>query len=76
MVYAACVRTSMIYGSDTWAMRVDQEQKLERAEVNPKRRTTTCSYDSSSDVFKINLVYKDQKGVDQELKWIIKVCFQ
>ena len=48
-------------------------QKLERAEVNPKKRTNTCSYDSSSDVFKINLVYKDQKGVDQELKWIIKV---
>ena len=48
-------------------------QKLERAEINPKRRATICSYDSSADVFKINVVYKDQKGVDQELKWIIKV---
>jgi hypothetical protein len=53
--------------------RRKEMQKLERAEINPKKRVTTCSYDSSSDVFKINLVYKDQKGVDQELKWIIKV---
>ena len=53
--------------------RRKEMQKLERAEVNPKKRTNTCSYDSSSDVFKINLVYKDQKGLDQELKWIIKV---
>lgn len=53
--------------------RRKEMQKLERAEVNPKKRVTICSYDSSSDVFKINLVYKDQKGNDQELKWIIKV---
>lgn len=53
--------------------RRKEMQKLERAEVNPKKRYNTCSYDSSSDVFKINLVYKDQKGVDQELKWVIKV---
>jgi len=48
-------------------------QKLERAEVNPKKRHTNISYDSSSDIFKINIVYKDQKGEDRDLKWIIKV---
>lgn len=53
--------------------RRKEMQKLERAEVNPKKRLHAASYDSSSDVFKINIVYKDQKGVDQELKWIIKV---
>ena len=49
-------------------------QKLERAEVSMKKRIHAASYDSSSDIFKINIVYKDQKGVDQELKWVIKVC--
>ena len=47
--------------------------KLERAEVNPKKRMNTNPYDSSSDVFKINLVYKDAKGSEHELKWLIKV---
>lgn len=77
------VSMEMVSGKDSeWILnlvkfylkhRRKEMQKLERAEVNPKRRVNTCSYDSSSDVFKINLVYKDQKGVDQELKWIIKV---
>ena len=47
--------------------------KLERAEINPKKRMTTNSYDSSTDVFKIDLVYKDTKGGEHELKWLIKV---
>ena len=47
--------------------------KLERAEVNPKKRINTSRYDSSTDVFQINLVYKDAKGGEHELKWIIKV---
>ena len=40
-------------------------QKLERAEISMKKRIHAASYDSSSDIFKINIVYKDQKGVDQ-----------
>ena len=32
-VYAACVRTSMTYGSETWALTSCLEQKLERAEA-------------------------------------------
>ena len=29
-VYGACVRSSMIYGSETWAMNAEQEAELER----------------------------------------------
>ena len=46
---------------------------LERAEINPKKRISTNSYDSSTDVFKINLVYKDTNGIEHELRWLIKV---
>lgn len=46
---------------------------LERAEINPKKRTTVCSYDSSTECYKINIVYKDSKGSEHELKWVIKV---
>jgi hypothetical protein len=46
---------------------------LERAEINPKKRMTTNTYDSSTDVFKMNLVYKDNKGIEHELRWLIKV---
>ncbi len=54
--------------------RRKEMQKLERAEVSMKKRIHVASYDSSSDIFKLNLVYKDQKGTDRELKWVIKVC--
>ena len=29
---SACVRGSMIYGSETWPMKVEDKQRLERAE--------------------------------------------
>ena len=32
-VYGACVRSSMIYGSETWAVNAEQEAKVERAEM-------------------------------------------
>ena len=32
LVYSACVRSSMIYGAETWALRIDHERKLETAE--------------------------------------------
>ncbi len=47
--------------------------KLERAEINPKKRTNVVSYDSSTDIFRINIVYKDSKGGEHELKWVIKM---
>ena len=46
---------------------------LERAEINPKKRMTTNTYDSSTDVFKINIVYKDTHAREHELQWLIKV---
>ena len=36
-VYRACVRSSMIYGSETWAVNAEQEAKLERAEMRVVR---------------------------------------
>ena len=36
-VYAACVRTSMTYGSETWALKAVQQEKLERAEARMLR---------------------------------------
>ena len=47
--------------------------KLERAEINPKKRMSTNTYDSSADVFKLDLVYKDKNGVEHDLKWLVKV---
>ena len=32
-IYSACVRSSMIYGSETWLMKVKGQQRLERAEM-------------------------------------------
>ena len=36
-VYGACVRSSMIYGCETWVVNVEQEAKLERAEMRMVR---------------------------------------
>ena len=32
-VYGACIQSSMIYGSETWAVNAEQETKLERDEM-------------------------------------------
>ena len=31
-IYSACVRSSMIYGRETWSMKVEDKQRLKRAE--------------------------------------------
>ena len=31
-IYSACIRSSRIYGSETWPMKVKDKQRLERAE--------------------------------------------
>ncbi len=36
-VYAACVRTVMIYGSETWVMNVEQQRRLERVKMQMVR---------------------------------------
>jgi hypothetical protein len=37
-IYSTCVRTSMVYGSETWAIKVDDLRILERAEKMMMRR--------------------------------------
>ena len=32
-VYKSCVRSCMLYGSETWAMKVEHERKMDRAEM-------------------------------------------
>ena len=41
-VYGACIRSSMIYGSKTWAVNAEQEVKLERAEMRIVRWSVAC----------------------------------
>jgi Reverse transcriptase (RNA-dependent DNA polymerase) len=36
-IYKACVQTVMIYGSETWAMKVEDSHKLERTEASMMR---------------------------------------
>ena len=36
-VYAACVRSAMLYGCETWAMNVEQIKRFERAEMRMVR---------------------------------------
>ena len=60
------VTMDMVSGKDSeWILnlvkfylknRRKEMQKLERAEVNPKKRVTICSYDSSSDIFKVTTI--------------------
>ena len=37
-IFDACVQSVMIYGSDTWAMKVEDTQKLKRTEASIMRR--------------------------------------
>ena len=37
-IYKACVQSVMLYGSETWAMKVDDTQKLNSTEASMMRR--------------------------------------
>ena len=37
-LYTACVRSCMIYGSETWALSVENQRRLERTEMQMLRR--------------------------------------
>ena len=37
-IYKACVQSVMMYGSETWAMKVEDTQKLKRTEASMMRR--------------------------------------
>ena len=68
-----CAKSINPLSKKHYCKKMRLQANLERAEINPKKRMTTNSYDSSTDVFKIDLVYKDTKGSEHELKWLIKV---
>ena len=36
-IYRACVRSTLLYGSETWAVKVEQEQRLERTDMQMVR---------------------------------------
>ena len=36
-LYDACVRSTMLYGSETWALRVSDATKLERSDMRMAR---------------------------------------
>ena len=37
-IYKACVQSVMMYGSETWAMKVEDKQKLKRTKASMMRR--------------------------------------
>ena len=59
-VYAACVRSAMVYGSETWAMTVEQMMRLERAERRMLR--WMCGVSLKDKVTTVKL--REQMGVD------------
>ena len=43
-IYSTCIRSSMIYGRETWPMKVEDKQRLERAERMMVRHTCVESH--------------------------------
>ena len=60
-VYGACVRSSMIYGSETWAVNAEQEAKLERAEMRMVRWTCGVSLREK----KTNAELRESMGIEK-----------
>ena len=42
-IYKACVQSVMMYGSETWAMKVEDTQKLKRTEASMMRQMCGAS---------------------------------
>ena len=72
-VYGACVQSSMIYGSETWAVNAEQEAKLERAEimvrwmcgVSLREKKTNAELRESMEIEKISNVMRCSR-----LRWM------
>ena len=71
-VYGACVRSSMIYGSETWAVNAELEEKLKRAEMRmvrwcgvSLREKTNAELRESMDIEKISDVMRCSR-----LRWM------
>ena len=43
-IYKACVQSVLLYGSETWAMKVEDMNKLERAERSMMRMMSDVSF--------------------------------
>ena len=41
-IYKACVQSVMMYGSETWAMKVEDTQKFKRTEASMMMRRMLC----------------------------------
>ena len=59
-IYAACVQSVMVYGSDTWPMKVEDMQKLERTESMMMRWMCRVSLKER----KPTLVLRKSLGID------------
>ena len=75
-VSGAYVQSSMIYGSETWAVNAEQEAKLERAEmrmvrwmcgVSLREKKTNAELRESMGIEKISDV---MRGMDGWLRWM------
>ena len=69
-VYGVCVQSSMIYGSETWAVNAEQEAKLERAEmrmviVSLREKETNAELRESMGIEKISDVMRCSR-----LRWM------
>ena len=60
-VYGACVRSSMIYGSETWAVNAEQEAKLETTEM----RMVRCMCGVSLTEKKTNAELRESMGIEK-----------
>ena len=75
-VYGACVRSSMIYGSETWAVNAEQEAKLERVEMRMVRWMCGVSLRE-----KTNAELRESMGIEKisdvmrrsRLRWMVHV---
>ena len=73
-VYGACVQSSMICGSETWAVNAEQEAKVERSEIKMVRwmcgvslreKKTNAELRESMDIEKISDVMRHSR-----LRWM------
>ena len=56
-IYKACVQSVLLYGSETWAMKVEDMNKLERAERSMLRMMCDVSL-------------KDRKSSQEIVSWL------
>ena len=60
-VYGACIRSAMIYGSETWAVDTEQELRLERAEMRMVRWMCRVSLRER----KTNVELREKLGIEK-----------